>query len=287
MEFVLLLTGCVVFPFLHCSSLYFVSRIIPGRPKGLYYAISTRLVSFLQAVCASCVGLQVILKCNNVMKDRFSSVNYYAWFGFSYFYYDLGAMFLESYHSFPNDSLITNCHRLLAKKWLIVLHHIFLPIFGFPMIVFYRRGLGDFFVGCIYLAEMSTPFLSVHAILRKLDMQKHIIFKVNGFLLAISFFIGRIFVFPFMYYSYAKHSDLYIWQVPFKIPLLCNISCFGLLTVQLVWFITIVRQVVAFMKTFMTSYKDEDSVHHQTRSFSKNNNSQTLNSTLLSNDKER
>ena len=266
MEFVLLLTGCVAFPFLHCTSLYVVSRILPGRSEGVYYAISTRLVSLLQATCASCVGLRVVLKCNNIMKDRFLSVNYYAWFAVSYFYYDLGAMFLECYHSYPNDDIIKSCQRLFSKKWLIVLHHVFLPMFGFPLVVFYRRGLGDFFVGCIYLAEMSTPFLSVHAMLRKLDMKRNIFFKVNGILLAISFCIGRIFVFPFMYHSYAKHSNLYIWQVPFKIPLLCNISCLGLLSLQLVWFIAIVRQVAAFLEKFIWSYKNQSNGDHQTKS---------------------
>jgi hypothetical protein len=66
---------------------------------------------------------------------RFLSINYYAWFGVSYFYYDIGAMFLECYHGYPNDGLIKNCRRLFAKKWLVILHHVFLPIFGFPVIV--------------------------------------------------------------------------------------------------------------------------------------------------------
>ena len=45
------------------------------------------------------------------------------------------AMFLTSYHSYPNENLTAVCQRFIAKKWLIVLHHIFLPIIGFPVVV--------------------------------------------------------------------------------------------------------------------------------------------------------
>ncbi|XP_046841574.1 TLC domain-containing protein 3A-like [Xenia sp. Carnegie-2017] len=248
MEFLLLLTGCVIFPTLHCASVYGMSKLLPGKSKGAHYAIGTRLVSLLQAVCASSVGLSVVLSCKDIMKERFIRVDYYAWFGFPYFYYDIGAMFLVHYHDCPKQSLRSIVETFITKKWLVVFHHLFLPVIGFPIVVFYRRGVGDFFVGCIYIAEISTPFLSLHYIFKKLDMDNNIIFKLNGFCLAISFLIGRILVFPFMYYKYGQYVGIKIWQVPFKIPLLCNVSCLGLMTLQLIWFTMIVSRAFIILK---------------------------------------
>ena len=82
--------------------------------------------------------------------------------------------------------------------------------------------------------------------------------------------------------SYAKHSDLYMWQVPF-----CNISCLALLTLQLVWFVAISRRAVIFMKQLICVFKDQSNVRHRTRSFSKNNYSQPFNSAVSSNCMER
>ncbi|XP_028396711.1 protein FAM57A-like [Dendronephthya gigantea] len=290
MEFLLLTVGCFVFPFLHISFLYFVKRTIPGRSKGLYFVISQRLVSLFQALFASCVGLQVILRCEDVMKERFLSINYYTWFGVSYFYYDIGAMFLGSYHSFPNQNLKEIYPRFFAKNWLIVLHHIFVPLFGFPIIVFYRRGLGDFFVGCIFFAEVSTPFVSIHAILKQLDMQRSRIFKVNGCFLATSFFLGRILIFPYMYHNYANYSKISTWQVPLKIPLLCNISCLGLLTLQLFWFSAILRQGFAFLNISMrpiSSREEQNTKSGITKRLTKDNFGNNVDSNFNSNGKGR
>ena len=113
-------------------------------------------------------------------------------------------------------------------------------------------------------------------------MQKSIIFQVNGFLLAISFFIGRILVFPFMYYSYAKYANVQVGQVPFKIPLICNITCLGLFILQLVWFIAIVRGGVGFIKTFI--YRGI----YETQRFKRKikNAGEDVNSTTFSNGKQ-
>ena len=66
---------------------------------------------------------------------RYPSIIYYAWFGFSYFYYDLGAMFLEAREAHSEKRFLTVCKIFLSKKYLLVLHHVFLPLFGFPIIV--------------------------------------------------------------------------------------------------------------------------------------------------------
>lgn len=93
-----------------------------------------------------------------------------------------------------------------------------------------------------------------------------------------------------MYYSFAKHSGIYVWQVPFKIPLICNITCAGLLTLQFVWFILIVRGVVSFLKTFLSPIllRVQNVLRHRAESVSKDNNpQQDINNTMLLNGKKR
>ena len=81
-------------------------------------------------------------------------------------------------------------------------------------------------------------------------MQRNI-FKVNGFLLTTSFVLVEFSSFlSCITCSYAKHSDLYLWQVPF-----CNISCLALLTLELAWFVAISRRAVIFMKQLICLFK--------------------------------
>lgn len=116
-------------------------------------------------------------------------------------------------------------------------------------------------------------------------MESSFIFKVNGLLLALSFFAGRILVFPYMYYSYARHAHLHIWEVPFNIPKLCNITCLGFLMLQLVWFIAILRRGARFLwPCWQLAYKEEN---YGTKSSSgQNTNNPFINSTLFTNGKQ-
>lgn len=56
-----------------------------------------------------------------------------------------------------------------------------------------------------------------------------------------------------MYWAYARQLKLNLWQVPFRIPLLCNLSCLGLLSLQMVWFIAILKQIGRFLTSFKES----------------------------------
>lgn len=67
-------------------------------------------------------------------------LTHYACFGLSYFYYDIVVMFigtcLEEKHENPQGHLhYTHVwSKLYKKKKLIIIHHLLLPIFGFPAI---------------------------------------------------------------------------------------------------------------------------------------------------------
>ena len=62
----------------------------------------------------------------------------YACFGLSYFYYDVVVMFIGAYleekQENPHTSYKHVWLKLYRKKKLIIIHHLLLPIFGFPAI---------------------------------------------------------------------------------------------------------------------------------------------------------
>ena len=70
---------------------------------------------------------------------RFSSVIGYAYFGFSYFYYDLVVMFLGAYFKEqvrnPSVSARTVWNNFHRQKTLIIYHHLLLPIIALPLTV--------------------------------------------------------------------------------------------------------------------------------------------------------
>ncbi|XP_042098553.1 TLC domain-containing protein 3A isoform X2 [Ovis aries] len=99
-----------------------------------------------------------------------------------------------------------------------------------------RGELGDFFVGCIFTAELSTPFVSLGRILIQLKQQHTLLYKVNGILTLTTFFLCRILLFPFMYWSYGRQQGLSLLRVPFHIPFHCNVANAFLIAPQIYWF---------------------------------------------------
>uniref|UniRef100_A0A8D1K8J2 TLC domain-containing protein n=1 Tax=Sus scrofa TaxID=9823 RepID=A0A8D1K8J2_PIG len=53
----------------------------------------------------------------------------------------------------------------LHKEFLMVLHHAVMVLVCFPLSVVWRQGKGDFFLGCLLMAEVSTPFVCLGKIL--------------------------------------------------------------------------------------------------------------------------
>lgn len=111
----------------------------------------------------------------------------YIYFGESYLIYDLCAMFVA--HS---DEHGNNLRKFMRLKGSAVVHHILYGSVGFALVTVsfaqvtvwlyyislsyvvcvhtvitkvWRRGLGDFFVGCVFFNDFSTIFLSFAAIL--------------------------------------------------------------------------------------------------------------------------
>ncbi|EDV20133.1 uncharacterized protein TRIADDRAFT_32398 [Trichoplax adhaerens] len=206
-----------------------------------------RIVSSFQALMACTVGVTTVFSVHDIIHDRFWLIEYYCWFGLAYFFYDIWAMY-RSYryeHKQLQDE-VSLLRMFLHSKTSVVIHHIAIPCIGFPIVVYIRRGLGDYFLALFFLFELSTPFLSSVSVLQILKMQTSKLYTVNGILLLVTFFCCRVLMIPIMYWSYARYKNIsWLWQVPLSIPMKCNIGCTVILLFQLFWLNQILRTITS------------------------------------------
>ena len=62
----------------------------------------------------------------------------------------------------------------------------------------------------------------------------------------ISFFIGRVFMLPYLYYQFSIYKNISFLEVPVSIPLHCNIGSVLFLSLQLYWFYLVVLSVFRY-----------------------------------------
>ncbi|XP_013793118.1 protein FAM57A-like [Limulus polyphemus] len=178
--------------------LKYVLRKVTGVTKGgnvdktnynlPYFAlleICNSLVSLIQSLVASSVGILIVSSCyNDVMHERNWLCNRYAWVIVAYLLYDTACMYLVHSYKHKQDQ-VSKSHRervisFFRKNQMMMIHHIILPLVLFPVTISLRRGLGDFFLGCFYLVELSTPFTNLRSILSTAT-------KVPGFMWLMAF----------------------------------------------------------------------------------------------------
>ncbi|KAM9043939.1 TLC domain-containing protein 3A isoform 3-T3 [Megaptera novaeangliae] len=163
----------------------------------------------------------------------------YVWFLIPYMIYDSYAMYLCEWYRTGDQSskhTLTIFRNFLSKNRLMITHHAVILFVLVPVAQRLRGELGDFFVGCIFTAELSTPFVSLGRVLIQLKQQHTLLYKVNGILTLTTFFLCRILLFPFMYWSYGQQQGLSLLQVPFHIPFYCNVANAFLIAPQIYWF---------------------------------------------------
>ncbi|XP_041053926.1 ceramide synthase-like isoform X1 [Carcharodon carcharias] len=245
----LLALGCLFFPGLFILTRRFLQTNFPTLSDGDTVAVSVRFISSVQAMMAVFVGYIIISSCKHVMKDRHWISTAYVMFGAPYMVYDIYAMYL--YHWYKqkmkrdngqNSAPVNIVTDFLKKNALIVLHHLVLLLVCFPIIVYYRKGLGDFFLGCLFLAELSTPFVSFAKLLSRFRKQNTLLYKINGAIILVIFFFCRILVFPYMYWAYGKQYGIPAHRVPFHIPLHCTLGNAILMAPQVYWLTLIIRK---------------------------------------------
>uniref|UniRef100_A0A7N5JEX9 TLC domain-containing protein n=1 Tax=Ailuropoda melanoleuca TaxID=9646 RepID=A0A7N5JEX9_AILME len=130
---------------------------------------------------ASTVGYIISTSCKHIIDDQHWLTANYTQFAVPYFIYDIYAMFLCHWHRYQvkghesrcveTQTLHTAIRAYLHKELLMVIHHLFMVLVCFPVSVLWRQGKGDFFLGCMLMAELSTPFVCLGKVL---ILYKHI-----------------------------------------------------------------------------------------------------------------
>ncbi|XP_031553217.1 TLC domain-containing protein 3A-like [Actinia tenebrosa] len=259
----LFIVGTFLFPVSHTLITYLLKHVLKDLSYVERFGISTRIVSGIQAIAAAIVGLQGALSCQDILDDRIPAITDYLCFGLTYFYYDTVVMFYAVYMKEkaknPRIDYISAWKIFYKKKRLIIFHHIFLPIIGFPISNFswIRNDKGDFFIAVLFMSEFSTPFLSIRAILAKLGKKKSPLYIINGLLLAIVFFVFRVLVYPYLYWKYANFKNISYFEVPFSIPLCCNVACFLLMSLQVNWSYIILKGCFKYLQNDQSKQKEE------------------------------
>lgn len=238
--------GVVLFPGLFFTFRKVLPSIFKQWTDADVVLVSERLVSSIHAVMAVPVGIIVVYSCSgNVITDRhWLATHFVIWYGVPYMSYDIFAMYLSHYYRFrvkghkdyKSHSLQT-INSFVRKEFLLVLHHIALLTILLPVTLFLRKDQGDYFIGCLFLTELSTPFVSLGKILIQLGLQDCWLHKVNGGAVLVSFFVCRIALFPFMYWMYGSHYGIPLYMVPFHLPLSTNLGNLCILAPQVYWFV--------------------------------------------------
>ncbi|XP_073902655.1 TLC domain-containing protein 3A isoform X3 [Castor canadensis] len=168
--------------------------------------------------------------------------------------YDSCAMYLCDWCRTKDQNLrrTLTFRNFLSQNRLMITHHMVILFVLVPVAQRLRGDLGDFFVGCIFTAELSTPFVSLGRILIQLKQQHTLLYKVNGILTLTTFLCCRILLFPFMYWAYGQHQGLSLLQVPFNIPFHCNVANAFLIAPQIYWFSLLCKKAVRLFDTAQT-----------------------------------
>uniref|UniRef100_A0A8D3C282 TLC domain-containing protein n=1 Tax=Scophthalmus maximus TaxID=52904 RepID=A0A8D3C282_SCOMX len=112
-------------------------------------------------------GVTVMTSCSDVITDSHWLANWFVLFGAPYMAHDIYAMYLSHFHdqrgrghagAAPGGHSLRTVRAFLLKEWMLVVHHL-------ALLLVFLRGLGDFFIGCLFTTEFSTPFVSLGKIL--------------------------------------------------------------------------------------------------------------------------
>lgn len=254
-----LLCGAVLFPGLFYSFRKGLKRLFTEWSEADVVSVSERLVSAIHASLATVAGVIVATSCRDVMTDSHWLVNTFIVFGAPYMAFDIYAMYLTHYYKQEVKGQSAHLVRsFLRRDWLLVLHHAVLIILFLPIALFFRRGLGDFFIGCMFTTEFSTPFLSMGQILIQLGLDDSRLHRVNGLLLLLSFFCCRILLFPYMYWMYGRQFGIPLHRVAFHLPLHCNLGNLLILLPQIYWFLLLLRKARRLYSRQSGCHRDTD-----------------------------
>ncbi|XP_014871703.1 protein FAM57A-like [Poecilia latipinna] len=261
-----LVCGAAVFPGLFFSIRKILKHTRTQWSEADVTVVSERLLSAVHGSLATAAGLTVVSSCRDVMTDSHWLVNSFVLFGVPYMAFDIYAMYLSHFHTersragseAPSGHSLQTVRAFLRKDWMLVLHHTALVFIFTPITLFFRRGLGDFFIGCMFITELSTPFVSIGKILIQLRLDGTKLHTINGLIVLLTFFTCRILLFPFMYWMYGRQFGIPLHRVAFHLPLHCNVGNLVLLAPQVYWFILLLRKAQRLYLRQRRPQVDED-----------------------------
>jgi len=174
----------------------------------------------------------------------------YLIFGVSYFIYDMVSMYLvfSTEHKEEVSVSTDEVLKFLKSRALILLHHLLVPLLGFPVMMIARQGRGDCILGTSFLIEASTPFVSLRVILVHLKLKESTSYVVNGLLMLFSFMLCRVLLFPMLYMRYSSMTGLSMFSVISTTPLWVHLLVLGLWAPQLVWFNKMLKGTVKILR---------------------------------------
>ncbi|XP_064620691.1 TLC domain-containing protein 3A-like [Lineus longissimus] len=213
---------------------------------GVICDIAEKCISSLQAILATSAGIAIATNCKDIMNDSYWVTDMYAMFALPYFYYDTWAGYQTYIHNSPHlkdKDLTHKVKNYIRNRKIMLSHHILLPTVLYPIVMFFRRGLGDFFIGAFFIFEFTVPFIALRHILARLQLKTSPFYLLSGILMTVTFTFARVLIFPYLYWRYALYKSIPIWQVPFAIPMKCNLGCLFLFVFQVYWWTLMVRGV--------------------------------------------
>ncbi|XP_053310828.1 TLC domain-containing protein 3A [Spea bombifrons] len=246
-----LVAGSLFFPGLYVLCSRCARRARPEWTEAECSLISARIVSSIQGILAASSGFIIITSCKDVKFERHWLATWYIWFIIPYMVYDTYVMYVRHWYKCREQRILNGkehfsraMNSFIQKDFLMLVHHTVILTILVPIGLFLRQDKGDFFVGCLFIAEMSTPFVSLGKVLIQLNLQNSLLHKVNGAFVLLTFFMCRILLFPFMYSAYGKQYGIPLYKVPLNIPVHCNVINATMLAPQIYWFWLICRKAL-------------------------------------------
>ncbi|KAG8451767.1 hypothetical protein GDO86_003821 [Hymenochirus boettgeri] len=228
-----LAAGSFFFPGLYFLCSRCARRTLTGWTEADCSLISIREDCFpsVQGILAASSGIIVITSCKDVKFDRHWLATAYIWFIIPYMVYDIYAMYLRHWYICKEKRILNGkdhfaaaINSLLQKDFLMLVHHIAILTILVPI------GL--------------------------MKLQNSLLHKINGVFILLTFFLCRILLFPFMYYSYGKQYGIPLYKVPFNIPMHCNVTNASIMAPQIYWFWLICKKALRLYSVPSISGKD-------------------------------
>ncbi|XP_072164166.1 TLC domain-containing protein 3A-like [Diadema setosum] len=231
--------GCLVWPLLFVILWLSLSKIYTDVAMACGTAM--RLVAIAHAVTLTASGIHVM---SVTYRDMFYHDCYLldqslAFTGI-YWPYDVIALYLTYQREKPQGESPPFFHNLkmfLRDHRLIVFHHIIVVLFGYPLVLHYRRGRGAFLISCALLSEFSSPFVILRKLLLKHGFMDSWMFIVNNILIAVTFFWVRVFLYPAIYLFYGYSQGLSPMEVVRSMYFGCHVGMVVIVVLQTVWYV--------------------------------------------------